>query len=95
MKEQLYLAYTRGGLVGIFLKITSVKYFPVQIRLNNYVQDSSDLLLRSSDLYKKFLETRANILENKWYMSEKEGHDVGFDRALVNYFTYHHQANKK
>jgi len=91
----LYLAYTRGGLVGIFLKITSVKYFPVQIRLNNCVQESNDPLLKFSDLYKKFSETRANILENKWYMSEKEGHDVGFDRALVNYFMYHHRANKK
>ena len=91
----MYLAYTRGGLVGIFLKITSVKYFPVQIRLNNYVQESNDPLLKFSDLYKKFLETRANILENKWYMSEREGCDVGFDRALVNYFMHHHRVNKK
>jgi len=58
------------------------------------MQGSDDSLLKASDLYKRFQEIRAKILENKWYMSEKEGRDVGFDRALINYFAQHHKVNK-
>jgi len=36
-------------------------------------------------LYKRFQEERNCILENKWYMSEKEGKDVGFERALLDW----------
>lgn len=59
------------------------------------MQNSDDSLLKSSDLYKRFQEIRAKILENKWYMSEREGRDVGFDRALINYFAHHHKVSRK
>lgn len=39
-------------------------------------------------LYKRFKEERDCILENKWYMSEREGKDVGFERALLNWIFY-------
>lgn len=39
----------------------------------------------NTELYKRFLEERRCILENKWYMSEKEGKDVGFERALLDW----------
>ena len=45
----------------------------------------SGLELRNTELYKRFLEERQCILENKWYMSEKEGKDVGFERALMDW----------
>ena len=36
-------------------------------------------------IYKRFIEERDHILKNKWYMSEKEGTDVGFERALLDW----------
>jgi hypothetical protein len=50
---------------------------------------SADLLLQNSNLYKRFLYEREEILKNKWYMSEREGHDVGFERALIDWVTHH------
>ncbi|NBW56763.1 DUF4032 domain-containing protein [bacterium] len=41
--------------------------------------------IENTALYRKFLEEREHILRNKWFMSEKEGHDVGFERALLNW----------
>jgi hypothetical protein len=41
--------------------------------------------IEDTALYKRFLEERQCILENKWYMSEREGRDVGFERALLNW----------
>ena len=44
--------------------------------------------LENTELYKRFLEERQCILENKWYMSEREGRDVGFERALLDWVTH-------
>lgn len=46
---------------------------------------AADSILINSALYKEFLKEREEILRNKWYMSEKEGRDVGFERALLNW----------
>jgi len=48
---------------------------------------SAKELLKNTALYKRFLEERQCILENKWYMSEEEGKDVGFERALIDWVT--------
>lgn len=45
--------------------------------------------IKNTDLYKRFIEERDQILLNKWFMSEKEGQDVGFERALLNWVSYH------
>jgi len=45
----------------------------------------SSIELTSTSLYKHFLEEREHILKNKWYMSEKEGKDVGFEKALLDW----------
>jgi len=39
--------------------------------------------------YREFLAEREEILRNKWLLSEGAGHDVGFDRALVDWVTSH------
>ena len=39
--------------------------------------------LERTEIYKQFLKERQCILENKWYMSERAGVDVGFERALI------------
>ena len=43
------------------------------------------LEVKNTNLYKRFLEERDHILKNKWYLSEKEGKDVGFERALLDW----------
>jgi hypothetical protein len=43
------------------------------------------LLLEDTLLYKKFAEEREHILRNKWYMSERVGKDVGYERALLDW----------
>lgn len=48
----------------------------------------SGTFVEGSNLYKRFQEEREHILKNKWYMSEKEGKDVGFERALLDWIFY-------
>jgi hypothetical protein len=57
-------------------------------RLNNNV-GSLTVSLTGSCLYQRFHEERNRILENKWYMSEREGRDVGFERALLDWVFNH------
>lgn len=40
---------------------------------------------RNTQLYRDFLKERDEILRNKWFMSEREGKDVGFERALLDW----------
>jgi hypothetical protein len=42
-------------------------------------------LVRESLLYKEFLAEREEILRHKWLESEKVGHDIGFERALLDW----------
>ena len=53
-------------------------------------QKSEDLASRSS-LYAEFLAEREEILRHKWIESEKQGRDIGFERALIDW-TRHHRA---
>lgn len=50
---------------------------------------SGDINLFHTALYKRFTEEREQILKNKWYMSEREGSDVGFERALMDWVSNH------
>lgn len=45
----------------------------------------SGMQIQNTSLYKRFLEERDHILRNKWFMSEREGKDVGFERALLDW----------
>lgn len=42
-------------------------------------------VLEKTLLYKHYKEQRDHILKNKWYMSEREGRDVGYERALLDW----------
>jgi hypothetical protein len=53
--------------------------------------DSSHLET-SSTLYQEFLEERQEILRHKWLLSEKAGHDVGFERALLDWCHHHRRG---
>jgi hypothetical protein len=48
-------------------------------------------LLESSALYKKFMEERNEILKHKWLESEKAGHDIGFEKALLDWVFNHRE----
>ncbi|NBW56593.1 DUF4032 domain-containing protein [bacterium] len=56
---------------------------------------SCSVEITNSLLYKEFLKEREEILKNKWYMSEKEGRDVGFERALIDWVSKHRTEWKK
>ena len=45
--------------------------------------------LESSSLYQRYLTERQEILRHKWLESEKEGHDIGFEQALVDWVLNH------
>ncbi len=49
-------------------------------------------LVRNSVLYKEFLAEREEILCHKWIESEKAGHDIGFERALLDWILRHRSA---
>ena len=42
---------------------------------------------KESVLYKEFLAEREEILRHKWIESEKAGHDIGFEKALLDWVT--------
>ena len=41
--------------------------------------------LQGSHLYQEFLAEREEILRHKWIESEKAGHDIGFEKALLDW----------
>jgi hypothetical protein len=49
-------------------------------------------LVRNSSLYQEFLAERAEILRHKWIESEKAGHDIGFERASVDWIVKYRSA---
>lgn len=46
----------------------------------------------NSSLYKEFLAEREEILRHKWLESEKAGHDIGFEHALLDWIIKHRSA---
>ena len=42
-------------------------------------------VMQGSSLYKELLAEREEILRHKWIESEKAGHDIGFDKALLDW----------
>ena len=49
-------------------------------------------LVRDSLLYKEFLVEREEILRHKWIESEKAGHDIGFEKALLDWIVKHRSS---
>src|ERR1700753_1414709 len=47
--------------------------------------DENSALVKNSVLYKEFLAEREEILRHKWLESEKAGHDIGFEKALLDW----------
>ena len=49
-------------------------------------------LMTNSVLYKEFLAEREEILRHKWLESEKAGHDIGFEKALLDWIVKHRSS---
>jgi hypothetical protein len=54
--------------------------------------DEPSELVRESLLYKEFLAEREEILRHKWIESEKAGHDIGFEKALLDWIVKHRSS---
>ena len=58
-----------------------------------HMSDSSvqehDNMFHKSALSQEFLAERAEILRHKWIESEKVGHDIGFEKALLDWIVKH------
>jgi len=50
---------------------------------------SNHELLRGTTLFAAFSAERDEILKLKWVESEKAGHDIGFERALLDWVRNH------
>ncbi len=48
-----------------------------------------DNMFHKSALYRGLLAERAEILRHKWIESEKVGHDIGFEKALLDWIVKH------
>jgi hypothetical protein len=59
---------------------------------NSATADVSPDEFKNLSLYKEFLAEREEILKHKWYESEKAGHDIGFERALMDWIVKHRAA---
>ena len=40
---------------------------------------------RKTSLFQEWEAMKEDVLRHKWYESEKAGHDIGWERALVDY----------
>ena len=56
------------------------------------MSDADASLLKGSLLYQEFLAEREEILRHKWFQSEKVGHDIGFEKALLDWIVRHRAA---
>ena len=56
---------------------------------------SANELLKNSSLFREFLAVREEILKHKWIESEKEGRDIGFERALTDWIIKHRPTWRK
>jgi len=45
-----------------------------------------------SSLYREFNAERDEILRHKWLESEKAGHDIGFEKALISWVINHRSS---
>ena len=53
------------------------------------------ILVENSPLYQRYLDERSEIHRHKWLESEKEGHDIGFERALLEWVIDHRAEWRK
>jgi hypothetical protein len=58
----------------------------------NEPDHASHEFVKQSSLYQEFLAEREEILRHKWLESERLGHDIGFERALLDWIRKHRDS---
>ena len=71
----------------------SAAFMEIPTPMSATTDDNPDLV-KESLLYKEFLAEREEILRHKWIESEKAGHDVGFEKALLDWIVKHRSSWK-
>ena len=56
--------------------------------LESSVEEQGHMFQKSA-LYQEFLAEREEILRHKWIESEKQGQDIGFEKALLDWKVKH------
>ena len=56
------------------------------------MSNADDILLHESLLYREFLAEREEIMRHKWIESQKVGHDIGFEKALLDWIVNHRRG---
>lgn len=51
--------------------------------------DNDRAVVRRSLFFREFIAERDEILRHKWLESEKAGHDIGFEKALLDWVIRH------
>lgn len=51
--------------------------------------DAADLWVRNTLLVRRWESMKHEILLHKWYESERAGHDIGWERAAVDWLVRH------
>src|SRR5271154_6659922 len=59
------------------------------IEMESSPNEENSALVKNSVLYQEFLAEREEILKHKWLESEKAGHDIGFEKALLDWIVNH------
>jgi hypothetical protein len=63
-----------------------------EVDISDYIYEG---FAKRSSLYQEFLAEREEILKHKWIESEKEGRDIGFERALLDWIRNHREDWRK
>lgn len=58
----------------------------------SYPEEEASARSGAGGYYREFLEDHEELMRHKWLMSEKAGHDVGLEAALVDWVTHHRAA---
>ena len=58
----------------------------------NTTDSASREFVKQSILYQEFLAEREEVLRHKWLESERLGHDIGFERALLDWIRKHRES---
>lgn len=71
------------------VRLKSVCFGMIRIKTVKRKSPLQDQSLRSSLVYQEFLAERDEIMKHKWLESEKAGHDIGYDKAFMDWIMNH------
>jgi len=57
--------------------------------VSDKAQPRHENTVKNLTLYREFQAERDEILKHKWLESEKAGHDIGFENALIDWIMNH------